>query len=71
MEVATLNRASAADQVIEEYDDGDDQKDVDQTPCDLENHPSEEPGNDQNDGEPYHGNPPVSRPEKGGNQSGD
>ena len=65
MAVLTSNRATARDQIIKEDDDSDDQEDMDQAPCDLENYPSEEPCNDQNDGEPNHGNPSCEVDAKG------
>ena len=51
----TLDRFPPCNQIIEKNNDGDDEEEMNQTPCHLEDHPPKEPGNDQDDGEPNHG----------------
>jgi hypothetical protein len=51
----TSNRPSPSDQIIEKDNDCDDKEEMNQAPGYLEDYPPKEPGNDQNNGEPYHG----------------
>ena len=53
----TSDGSAPRDQIIKKDYYGDDQEEMNQASCHLENHPPEEPGNDENDGEPYHGMP--------------